>query len=44
MAGNHQETPRQTITPFLCFNENAEEAVNLYVSMFNNASIERITR
>jgi predicted 3-demethylubiquinone-9 3-methyltransferase (glyoxalase superfamily) len=44
MAGNNQETRLRTITPFLWFNENAEEAVNFYVSIFNNASIDRIAR
>ncbi len=29
----------QTITPFLWFNDNAEEAVNLYVSLFKNSRI-----
>ncbi len=36
MAGNNQGTRLQTITPFLWFNENAEEAVNFYVSIFKN--------
>lgn len=29
----------QTITPFLWFDDNAEEAVNLYVSLFKNSRI-----
>lgn len=44
MAGNTQKTRLQTIIPFLWFDKNAEEAANFYVSIFNNASIERITR
>ncbi len=32
------------ITPFLWFNDNAEEAVNLYVSIFPNSKILSITR
>ena len=30
----------QTITPFLWFNDQAEEAANFYVSLFDNSSIE----
>jgi predicted 3-demethylubiquinone-9 3-methyltransferase (glyoxalase superfamily) len=44
MAGNNQETRIQKITPFLWFDENAEEAVNFYVSIFKNSRIERIAR
>ena len=44
MAGNNQETRLQKITPFLWFDENAEEAVNFYVSIFKNSKIGRITR
>ena len=32
------------ITPFLWFDGNAEEAVNLYVSLFENAKIRSISR
>jgi len=32
------------ITPFLWFNDNAEEAVNFYVSIFNNSKIGNISR
>ena len=32
------------ITPFLWFNDNAEEAVNFYVSLFDNSSITSVTR
>jgi predicted 3-demethylubiquinone-9 3-methyltransferase (glyoxalase superfamily) len=32
------------ITPFLWFNDNAEEAVNLYTSIFRNSRIESIQR
>ncbi len=34
----------QTITPFLWFNDNAEEAINFYVSVFKNSKILDITR
>lgn len=35
---------QQQIIPFLWFNGNAEEAVNYYVSLFNNAKIESVSR
>ncbi|WP_405460798.1 VOC family protein [Paenibacillus sp. HJGM_3] len=34
----------QKITPHLCFDHQAEEAVNEYVSIFNNSRIINITR
>lgn len=34
----------QTITPFLWFNTNAEEAISFYVSVFKNSSIKSIAR
>ena len=34
----------QRITPFLWFDNNAEEAVNFYVSVFKNSKIETIVR
>jgi len=34
----------QKITPFLWFDDNAEEAVNLYVSLFKDSKVESITR
>jgi predicted 3-demethylubiquinone-9 3-methyltransferase (glyoxalase superfamily) len=34
----------QKITPFLWFDNQAEEAVNLYVSLFQNSKIGRIFR
>lgn len=34
----------QKITPFLWFNDKAEEAANFYVSIFKNSRIEAITR
>lgn len=34
----------QTITPFLWFNDQAEEAVNFYTSIFKNAKINTIAR
>jgi len=32
------------ITPFLWYNNNAEEAVNFYLSVFKDGSIKRVTR
>jgi predicted 3-demethylubiquinone-9 3-methyltransferase (glyoxalase superfamily) len=34
----------QKITPFLWYEDKAEDAMNLYVSVFKNSKIERITR
>ncbi|WP_375446905.1 VOC family protein [uncultured Fibrella sp.] len=34
----------QKITTFLTFNDQAEEAANLYTSIFKNSSIDRVTR
>jgi predicted 3-demethylubiquinone-9 3-methyltransferase (glyoxalase superfamily) len=34
----------QKITPFLWFNDNAEEAMNFYVSIFENSKVGRVTR
>jgi len=34
----------QKITPFLWFDNNAEEAVNFYVSIFNNSQVVKVTR
>lgn len=34
----------QKITPFLWFDNNAEEAVNFYTSIFDNSSILKVTR
>lgn len=34
----------QKITPFLWFNNNAEEAVNFYVSIFKNSKIKSLAR
>lgn len=36
--------PKQKITPFLWFNNNAEEAVNFYTSIFKNSKISTIAR
>ena len=38
------QAPSQKITPFLWFNDNAEEAVNFYVSIFPNSKILSLTR
>ncbi len=34
----------QKITPFLWFDDNAEDAVNFYISVFENARIKEVTR
>ncbi len=34
----------QKITPFLWFDDQAEEAMNFYVSLFKNSKAGRITR
>src|ERR687891_609796 len=34
----------QRITPFLWFDNNAEEAMNFYVSVFKNSKVIRVTR
>ena len=34
----------QKITPFLWFNDNAEEAMNFYISIFRNSRIVSVTR
>jgi predicted 3-demethylubiquinone-9 3-methyltransferase (glyoxalase superfamily) len=44
MTSNNQETRLQKITPFLWFNDNAEDAVNFYVSIFKNSRIKGIAR
>lgn len=38
------QTNNQKIEPFLWFDDNAEEAVNLYVSLFENSKITAVTR
>lgn len=38
------QTNHQKIEPFLWFNDNAEEAVNFYVSLFDNSRITSVTR
>ena len=35
---------RQRITPFLWFNDQAEEAVNFYCSIFKNSSVNKTSR
>jgi len=44
MSGNNNGMRIQKITPFLWFDNNAEEAVNFYTSIFKNSKIESITR
>ena len=34
----------QRITPFLWFDNNAEEAMSFYVSVFKNSKVNRVTR
>lgn len=34
----------QKITPFLWFNDNAEEAMNFYVGIFKNSKVGRVSR
>src|SRR5947208_2747037 len=40
----HCNSFMQKITPFLWFNDNAEEAVNFYTSIFKNSKIGAISR
>jgi len=44
MANNNNKTHLQKITPFLWFDDNAEEAVNFYTSIFKNSQIGSVTR
>jgi predicted 3-demethylubiquinone-9 3-methyltransferase (glyoxalase superfamily) len=39
-----EETIMQKITPFLWFDDKAEEAMNFYVSIFKNSRVGRVTR
>ena len=41
---NAETAPAQKITPMLWFNDNAEEAVNFYTSLFPNSKILSIER
>jgi predicted 3-demethylubiquinone-9 3-methyltransferase (glyoxalase superfamily) len=38
------QRPNQKITPFLWFDDKAEEAANFYVSLFNNSNVGRVSR
>lgn len=38
------ENPMQKITPFLWFDNNAEEAMNFYVSIFKNSKVLNVMR
>src|SRR6266436_5631806 len=38
------ETIIQKITPFLCFDHQAEEAMHFYVSIFKNSKVLKVTR
>jgi predicted 3-demethylubiquinone-9 3-methyltransferase (glyoxalase superfamily) len=39
-----EENDMQRITPFIWFNEQTEEAVHFYTSLFKNSKVDRITR
>jgi predicted 3-demethylubiquinone-9 3-methyltransferase (glyoxalase superfamily) len=39
-----QETPMPTVTPFLWFDHQAEDAMRFYVSIFKNSKIESVQR
>jgi predicted 3-demethylubiquinone-9 3-methyltransferase (glyoxalase superfamily) len=41
---NPSESPVQKITPYLWFDDKAEEAANFYISIFKNSKIVSITR
>src|SRR6266852_8496753 len=40
----YRRSTMQKITPFLWFNDKAEEAMNFYVSIFKNSKVGRVTR
>jgi predicted 3-demethylubiquinone-9 3-methyltransferase (glyoxalase superfamily) len=44
MGDGTEEVPMPKITPFLWFDDQAEEAARFYVSLFDNSRISRITR
>ncbi len=39
-----EEKQMQKITPFLWFNDNAEEAMNFYISIFKNSKVVSVSR
>jgi predicted 3-demethylubiquinone-9 3-methyltransferase (glyoxalase superfamily) len=41
---NKEQTHMHKITPFLWFDNNAEEAMNFYVSIFKNSKVGTVTR
>jgi predicted 3-demethylubiquinone-9 3-methyltransferase (glyoxalase superfamily) len=41
---SREERTMQKITPFLWFNNQAEEAMNFYVSIFKNSKVGRVSR
>src|ERR1700682_380281 len=43
-AGSNQKTKVQSITPCLVFVDRAEEAINLYVSLFDNSRVVSAVR
>ena len=40
----NEKSTKQKITPFLTFNDKAEEAVRFYTSIFKNSSVDNISR
>jgi predicted 3-demethylubiquinone-9 3-methyltransferase (glyoxalase superfamily) len=42
--GAHPMATRQKISPFLYFNDQAEEAANFYVSLFPNSKVKEVVR
>ena len=44
VSNNFEEAIVQKITPFLWFDDNAEEAINFYVSIFKNSRIVNVRR
>ena len=44
LVGAMQKINKQKITPFLWFDNNAEEAMNFYTSIFKNSKIVSVTR
>jgi predicted 3-demethylubiquinone-9 3-methyltransferase (glyoxalase superfamily) len=41
---NHKQPTMQKITPFLWFNDNAEEAMNFYTTIFKDSKIGKVSR
>jgi predicted 3-demethylubiquinone-9 3-methyltransferase (glyoxalase superfamily) len=43
-GSEHGDTSMQKISPFLWFDDQAEEAMNFYVSIFKNSKVGEVTR